>query len=370
MDELAKLKFKVAASDNKARAGEINIRNIKVKTPVFMPVGTLATVKALSSDALTKMGYRLILGNAYHLSLRPGDELIQQLGGLPKFMSWDGLVLTDSGGFQAFSLQKLNNFSEAGFAFKNHLNGDHFLLSPEKSIQIQANLKTDIAMCLDVCLPLPASYEKSEKAVETTTRWAKRCYEEAKDKLNLFGIVQGANFADLRKKSFQELSDIPFSGFAIGGVSVGETSAEIINTLKLTAAYLPTQKPRYAMGIGDPVSLLNAIEAGIDMFDCVLPTRNARNGSLFTHQGYLSIKKAQYKQDSSPIEKECSCPTCAKYSRAYLHHLYKANEILSAVLNTQHNLFFLKALFEKARIKIIENDFSQFKNKFVSNFSP
>ncbi len=333
-----------------------------------MPVGTNATVKAITVDDLKAIGYRLILGNTYHLSLRPGDETIRRLGGLHKFMNWDRSILTDSGGFQVFSLGKLNKVVEEGVHFQSHLDGHREMFSPESVIAIQENLGSDIMMVLDECLAIPSERDKVRKSIELTSRWAKRSFAARKSNKSLFAIVQGADFEDLRIESAQMLMETEFDGYAIGGLSVGE-SKEIMNAIiKVVAPLLPKNKPRYLMGVGEPVDLLNGIESGIDMFDCVMPTRNARNGSLFTFKGTISIKQARYKEDPAPLDEDCRCPVCRNYSRAYLRHLFKANEILSSCLNSLHNLWFFKELTAKARKAIFAGSFHEFKTRFLADY--
>ncbi|MBU3917226.1 tRNA guanosine(34) transglycosylase Tgt, partial [bacterium] len=343
------LQYKVVTEDGLARAGMLELKGLKIETPVFMPVGTSATVKAITVDELKAIGYQLILGNTYHLNLRPGDEIINRLGGLHKFMNWNRCILTDSGGFQVFSLGKLNKVVEEGAFFQSHLDGSRKVLTPESSIQIQENLGSDIMMVMDECLPIPTEKEKVRKSIGLTTRWAKRSLAARKSDNSLFAIVQGAEFEDLRIESSQMLTEMDFDGFAIGGLSVGE-SKDIMNSIvALIAPALPENKPRYLMGVGDPIDMLNSIESGIDMFDCVMPTRNARNGCLFTFQGKIRIKQEKYREDPTPIDENCGCEVCRNYSRAYLRHLFKASEILSSRLNSYHNLWFFKELVSRAR---------------------
>lgn len=362
------LRFKLCFTEGKARAGEIELRGRKIQTPLFMPVGTNATVKALTVDELKSIGYQLILGNTYHLYLRPGDQTIQRLGGLHKFMNWDRCLLTDSGGFQVFSLAKLNKISEEGAAFQNHIDGSKMFISPEDSIAIQENLGSDIMMVLDECLAIPSEKEKVKKSIELTYRWAKRCFDARKSNQNLFGIVQGAEFEDLRIQSAKMTTEIDFDGFAIGGLSVGEESDVMYQIVSAVTPHLPDNKLRYLMGVGEPLDLLNCIEQGVDMFDCVMPTRNARNGSLFTFDGKVSIKQERYKEDGRPLDENCQCEVCRNYSRAYLRHLFKANEILASRLNTFHNLWFFKELMKKAREAIVAGGFKDFKSAFVSRY--
>ena len=362
------MQFRLVARDGEARAGTLRLAGQTIETPIFMPVGTNATVKAITVEELKAIGYRLILANTYHLSLRPGDEVIEKLGGLHCFMNWDQAILTDSGGFQIFSLGMRNQVTEEGVFFRNHLDGKKILFTPERAIEIQENLGSDITMVLDECLGLPVERTKAQKSVERTTRWAKRCFEARRASRSLFAIVQGADYEDLRLESLQRLTEIDFDGFAIGGLSVGEERETMHRISRLTAPRLPQEKPRYLMGVGEPVDLLESIEAGVDMFDCVMATRNARNGCLFTRYGKISIKQARYREDGTPIEENCACETCRNYSRAYLRHLYQANEILSSRLNSYHNLHFFKRLMDEARTAILRKRYSHFKREFIRRY--
>ncbi|MBU2512957.1 tRNA guanosine(34) transglycosylase Tgt [bacterium] len=364
------LKFELTVSDGNARAGIIHLRGRTIETPVFMPVGTNATVKALTVDELKSIGYQLILGNTYHLHLRPGDEIVRKLGGLHKFMNWNRCLLTDSGGFQVFSLAKLNKITEEGAYFQSHIDGTRMILTPESSISIQENLGSDIMMVLDECLEIPAPKDKVARSIELTQRWARRSFKAKTSRNALFGIVQGAHYGDLRKESAQMISSIDFDGYAIGGLSVGESKEVMYNIVSLVAPDLPADKPRYLMGVGDPIDLLCCIEQGIDMFDCVLPTRNARNGSLFTFNGKISIKQEKYTEDPNPLDSDCNCEVCRNYSRAYLRHLYKANEILASRLNSYHNLWFFKRFVEEIRESIIRGEFQSYKERFLSRYNP
>ncbi|MCP4294902.1 MAG: tRNA guanosine(34) transglycosylase Tgt [Proteobacteria bacterium] len=362
------LMYQLLAKDGEARAGRITIAGQEIDTPVFMPVGTNATVKAITPNELKEIGYQLILGNTYHLNLRPGDDTVRKLGGLHKFMNWDRAILTDSGGFQVFSLGKLNSLTENGVSFQSHLDGKKILITPEKSIGIQENLGSNIMMVLDECLGIPTERKKVEQSIALTTRWAVRSLKARKTNNRLFAIVQGADFDDLRLRSAEELMQHDFDGFAIGGLSVGESKDIMSRVCGLLGPILPSEKPRYLMGVGDPVDLLEAVERGVDMFDCVLATRNARNGGLFTFNGKMSIKQARYKEDGEPIDENCGCEVCQHYSRAYLRHLYQANEILSSRLNSYHNLYFFKELMNRARTSILKNEFSKFKHEFLSKY--
>ena len=362
------MQFQPIDRDGEARAGILHVAGQSIETPVFMPVGTNATVKAVTVEELKSIGYRLILGNTYHLNLRLGDGIIKKLGGLHRFMNWSRAILTDSGGFQIFSLGRLNKVTEEGVLFQNHLDGKKIALTPERSIEIQENLGSDIMMVLDECLGLPVERETAQRSVERTTRWAKRCFEARRSAAALFAVVQGADYDDLRIESAQCLAETDFDGFAIGGLSVGEERETMYRIVRLTAPRLPRDKPRYLMGVGEPVDLLESIAAGIDMFDCVMATRNARNGCLFTSDGKISIKRAQYKEDGAPIEEDCTCEVCQNYSRAYLRHLYRANEILSSRLNSYHNLHFFKRLMEEARTAILKKRYDRFKRDFITRY--
>ena len=364
------ISFELEARSGHARKGCIQTSRGLIPTPVFMPVGTLGTVRAMSPEELYEIGTSIVLGNAYHLHLRPGDKLVRQLGGLHQFMGWPRPILTDSGGFQVFSLAKLRKLSQEGVVFQSHLNGDTILFTPEKSIEIQENLGSDIMMCFDECVRLPASYAEIEKSLSLTSSWAKRCKRARTTSHALFGIVQGGLHLDLRKRGLQELLEIGFDGYAIGGLSVGESKEEMYGMLAKIASMLPEKQPRYVMGIGEPEDLLEAIEHGIDMFDCVLPTRNARNGCLFTSRGKISVKQAQFREDSLPADPDCACYVCQKYSRAYLRHLYLSKEIFSVRLNTYHNLYFYLNLVEKARTAIENQQFADFKQSFLCKYNP
>jgi queuine tRNA-ribosyltransferase len=368
MKPVSYLSFQLEKTSGSARAATMHIGGQVIQTPIFMPVGTNATVKALTTDEIKKIGYQLILSNTYHLYLRPGDELIHKLGGLHQFMHWDRSILTDSGGFQVFSLGKMNRLTEEGAEFQSHIDGSRHMLTPEKAIAIQQNLGSDIMMVLDECLGMPTTYDIAAKSIELTARWAKRCYEARTTQQNLFGIVQGADFKDLRTQSAEMLKEIDFNGFAIGGLSVGESKETLYDITRHTAPLLPENKPRYLMGVGEPTDLIHCIDAGIDMFDCVMPTRNARNGSLFTSKGPVSIKQARYKEDPEPLDPNCECEVCKNYSKAYLRHLFQANEILASRLNTYHNLWFLKKLTENARNAILENRYEAFKKSFLGEY--
>lgn len=367
------VKFRKEYSDGKARAGVIETPHGKIETPVFMPVGTQATVKAMTKEELEKIHSQIILGNTYHLYLRPGDELINDFNGLHKFMNWDKPILTDSGGFQVFSLGDLRNIKEEGVHFRSHLDGSKHFLSPERSIEIQNNLGSDIMMVLDECPPGMSSREYLIPSIERTTRWAKRCIEanKNKDKQGLFAIVQGGIYEDLRDKSFEELYqyDEGFSGYAIGGLAVGEPREDMYRILHYITHKLPENKPRYLMGVGEPLDMLEAVESGIDMMDCVHPTRIGRHGTVFTKYGRLVIKNAVYSRDDRPLDENCECYTCKNYTRAYIRHLFKAEEILGQRLTTYHNLYFLIKLMDDSRNAIIEGKFKEFKQEFIEKYS-
>ena len=353
--------FALQAQDGKARAGKIETSRGTIHTPIFMPVGTLGTVKAMTPEELKDIGAEIILGNTYHLHLRPSDSLIAKLGGLHRFMNWDRPILTDSGGFQVFSLAKLHKRSEEGVRFQSHLDGSSFWLTPEISMSIQENLGSDIMMVFDECPELPASREKLQESLELTSRWARRCKEARKTDQALFGIVQGGGELDLRRQSLEQMTEIGFDGYALGGLSVGESKEEMYYVLDHVAHEMPVATPRYLMGVGEPEDLLAGIESGIDMFDCVMPTRNARNGNLFTSEGKVTIKQARYREDERPLDPNCNCNTCQYYSRAYLRHLYQCNEILAMRLNTLHNLHFYLQLMRDSRDAILAGNFSAFR---------
>ncbi len=351
-----------------ARAGTIFTPHGEIKTPVFMPVGTLGTVKSLATEDLHDLHAQIILGNTYHLYLRPGCEVIDQFNGLHGFMNWDRPLLTDSGGFQIFSLAKLQKMTEEGAHFQSHIDGSKHLLTPEKAMEIQACLGSDIAMCLDECIPYPASHDQALESLGLTTRWGKRS-KESWDKIKrpghaLFGIVQGGMYPDLRKQSAEELLEIGFDGYALGGLSVGEPRDLMLEMATQSLPHLPENKPRYIMGVGKPQDLVDMVNLGADMFDCVLPTRNARNGQLFTSKGALNICNAQHKASTLPIDENCGCYTCRNYSRAYLRHLYMARELLSYRLNTIHNIAFFISLMEGAREAILENRYDSYRKDF------
>jgi queuine tRNA-ribosyltransferase len=352
----------------RARAGILKTAHGDILTPVFMPVGTLATVKSLTPEELKAIGARIVLANTYHLYLRPGCDVVSAFSGIHRFMNWDGAVLTDSGGFQVFSLAKLTKIDERGATFQSHIDGSPHLLTPEKSIEIQMCLNADILMCLDQCIAYPANYETARKAMELTDRWAKRCKRHRDDHFEgpnaLFGIVQGGMFKDLRRESAQRLRETGFAGYAVGGVSVGEPKNLMLEIADETLKTLPDSAPKYVMGVGTPEDLVDLVDLGADMFDCVLPTRNARNGQLFTGTGPINICNAQHKSDPGPVDPECSCYTCRNYSRAYLRHLFMARELLAYRLNTIHNVHYYISLMTEIRQAILQNEFDRFKKNF------
>jgi queuine tRNA-ribosyltransferase len=369
---LAALEFQLIAKDRDsgARLGCMATPHGKIATPAFMPVGTQATVKAMTREELREVKSQIILANTYHLYLRPGHELIGRMGGLHAFMGWDGPILTDSGGFQVFSLGDLCRIREEGVTFQSHLDGSRHFISPEVSIAIQEALGSDIMMCFDECPPSTADHGYVKKSMEMTTRWAERCMAaRRRDDQALFGIVQGGRFDELRKESARQLSDLGFDGYALGGLSVGEEKAVMFGVMETCAPLLPEDRPRYVMGIGTPEDLIEAVYRGFDMFDCVMPTRNARNGMLFTSGGTLNIKNARYAEDRSPLDPECDCYVCRNYSRAYLRHLYRAGEILASRFNTYHNLHYYLSLMERAREAIAEGRFSSFRRDFFERRS-
>jgi queuine tRNA-ribosyltransferase len=365
------MSFQVLTQDPQtaARLGQLTTTHGVIPTPMFMPVGTQGTVKAMTPDMLQALGAQIILGNTYHLYLRPGHELVKALGGLHHFMGWPGVILTDSGGFQVYSLGDLRKISEAGVQFRSHVDGSYHVISPEKSIEIQEALGSDIMMCFDECTPYPATRDYAQHSLKLSMRWAERCKAAQRSSTQLlFGIVQGGMFPELRAQSVELLQSIGFDGYAIGGLSVGEPKATMFEILRQTAPRLPAEAPHYLMGVGTPRDIVRGVALGIDLFDCVMPTRNARNGSLFTRQGKLSIKQAQFRHDEQPLEIGCECYTCQHFSRAYLRHLYMAKEILAAILNTVHNLHFYLDLMSRIRKAISEHDFDRFAGQFEQEY--
>lgn len=366
------INYKIEKKQNKARAGILETPHGNIETPVFMPVGTQATVKTMSSRDLEEINSQIILGNTYHLHLRPGDEIVKKAGGLHSFMNWKRPILTDSGGFQVFSLGNLRKITEEGVYFSSHISGKKLFISPEKSIEIQNNLGADIIMAFDECPPYPSEYEYIKQSLHRTTRWAKRSLDsnKNKDKQGLFGIVQGGIFEDLRDLSLNELLkyENEFSGFAIGGLSVGESKEDMYRIFKYIGPKLPENKPRYVMGIGDPIDMIEAVENGIDMMDCVLPTRIGRHGTAFTSRGKLVVKNKKYSEDFTPLDENCNCHVCKNYTRGYIRHLFKAGEILAMHLVTYHNLYFLINLMRNLRESIIEDKFFEYKKNFIEKY--
>ncbi len=353
------------SSECGARRGEVKTRHGTFQTPVFMPVGTQGTVKAVTPENLKEMGAQIILGNTYHLFIRPGHELIKKFGGLHQFMNWDGAILTDSGGFQIFSLKELAKITEEGAAFRSHLDGSRLFLSPEDAVMVQEALGSDIMMCLDTCIPHPADRKQTIESTDLTTRWAERCRKAHRNRDQLlFGIVQGGMYPELRERHARQLTEIGFDGYAIGGLSVGEPKEMMYDIAEAVAPQLPEHHSRYLMGVGTPEDLVEGVRRGIDMFDCVMPTRNARNGTLFTSTGKVVIKNARYREDQRPLDERCNCYTCRNYSRAYLRHLFQSREILSYHLNTIHNLHYYINLMEGMRQAIEQDSFMAFRKDF------
>lgn len=358
-------KIEVLTEDGCARLGIIRTAHGEIQTPVFMPVGTQGIVKATAPKDLQDMGIKVILANAYHLYLRPGDNLIREMGGIHKFAGWDGSVLTDSGGYQVFSLGVLRQIKEEGVVFQSHIDGSRHFLSPEKVVEVQENIGADICMCLDECVPYPSSHAYTRDSVDLTSRWARRCKEAKKaDDTMLFGIVQGGFYPELRIKSAQELMEMDFDGYALGGMSVGEPKSIMWEMVDTVIGSFPREKPRYLMGLGFPEDIVEGVRKGIDMFDCVIPTRHARNGSLFTRDGRINIKHAKYVKDESPIDDMCGCYTCKTFSRAYLRHLFVSHELSSYYLNTIHNIYFYNSLMEDIRKAIQGGTFEAFYDAF------
>lgn len=359
--------------ETKARLGILSLPHGDVETPAFMPVGTNGTVKGIYHDTIRRIGYKLILANTYHMYLRPGTEVLESFGGLHGFASWDGNILTDSGGFQVFSLSGLRKIRDAGVTFQSHIDGSKHVFTPEKVVDIQSVIGSDIAMCLDVCTPPGIEHRNAKEAWRVTKLWAERSIEERnrlgeKFRGNLFGIVQGNFYEDLRKESALTISDMDFPGIAIGGLSVGEEKSQFEDMLAYTAQFITPEKPRYVMGIGSPDYILAAVENGIDLFDCVLATRMARNGGLFTDDGVIALKKAMYKFDHSPVVEGCQCTLCREYSKAYMHHLIKCNEMLGGMLATEHNLQYLYDLMIRIKTAIKEDRFKEFKESYLRRF--
>ncbi len=365
-----KYELKHKDKNSKARRGVLKTTHGEIQTPVFMPVGTAATVKGMRPEQVKEMGAEIILSNTYHLYLRPGHDIVKQAGGLHKFMNWDRPILTDSGGFQVFSLGPLRKIREEGVEFRSHIDGSKHMLSPEKSMEIQNALGSDIIMAFDECAPYPADRDYVKKSLERTTRWLKRCkdYHKNIENQSLFGIMQGGMYDDLRYESAMQIVDLDLPGYAIGGLSVGEPKDIMLEVLDKCVDYLPEEKARYLMGVGSPDYLFEGVERGIDMFDCVLPTRIARHGVATTTYGKINIKNAKYQKDFQPLDSECDCYTCRNYSRAYIRHLYKADEILAGMLLSNHNLHFLIEMMKKIRKSIEEDRFLEYKKEFYLKY--
>jgi len=355
------MQFSIIKTDGNARACIMESPRGTIHTPAFIPVATTGTVKAVSTDELKEMGAEILLCNTYHLYLRPGADTVAALGGIHKFIHWDKPILTDSGGFQVFSLSALRKIQDSGVHFRSHIDGSMHFIGPKEAMEIQSLLVSDIAMTFDECTPYPSSYEYALQSLELTMKWAAKCKELQNKEQTLFGISQGSLFKDLRKRGIEELQQIGFDGYAVGGLSVGEPKEEMYEIIYFTAPLLPDNKPRYLMGIGDLNDVLFAVKSGFDLFDCVMPTRNARNGTLFTSKGRVSIKRTEYKSDSSPLDNNCDCYTCRNYSRGYLRHIFLAKEILSMRLNTIHNLHFYFNFFRNMRKSIMGNKFREFQ---------
>jgi queuine tRNA-ribosyltransferase len=364
------LQFDILAGDSAARVGILQLPHGEVATPVFMPVGTAATVKAMLPENVAETGARIVLGNTYHLMLRPGAERIAHLGGLRKFMNWPHNILTDSGGFQVMSLAGLRKLSEEGVRFRSHIDGSEHFLSPERSMEIQHLLGSNIQMVLDECAPFPASFDGIEKSLALSMRWAKRSKRAFRDApgRHCFGIVQGGVYPDLRRRSAEELVAIGFDGYAVGGLAVGEGQAAMFDVIEATVPHLPGARPRYLMGVGKPDDIIGAALRGIDMFDCVLPTRSGRNGQAFTWKGPLNLRNARHADDDAPIDRGCTCNCCRSYSRAYLHHVVRSGEIIASILLTWHNLTFFQDLLRAFRNAVRNQTVSQFSAEFLTNY--
>ncbi len=363
--------FHLNNTDGQARVGSLLTGRGTVDTPAFMPVGTAATVKAMTPEAVLSTGAQILLGNTYHLMLRPGAELIEKLGGLHNFMNWNKPILTDSGGYQVMSLAKLRKITENGVTFQSHIDGRQYELTPERSVEIQRLLDADITMCFDECTPYPADEKTAADSMRLSMRWAKRSKQAYVEKsgYGLFGIVQGSVYPELRMESCQALTETGFDGYAVGGLAVGEGRELMFKTLEFTTPHLPENKPRYLMGVGKPPDIVGAVLRGIDMFDCVLPTRSGRNGQAFTRHGTVNLNNARHTRDPLPLDEKCTCYTCRRYSRAYLHHLVKAKEILGAVLLTWHNLHYYQILMAGLRKAISENRTEEFARRFDENYN-
>ena len=367
--------YTLIKQEGRARRGELTTPHGTVQTPVFMNVGTQAAIKgALSAEDLTRIGCQMELSNTYHLHVRPGDGLIKDMGGLHRFMTWDGPILTDSGGFQVFSLASLRRITEEGVKFNSHVDGRHIFMGPEESMRIQSNLGSDIAMAFDECVKIPSPREYVQRSCDRTVRWLERCkaalaeYNSQDDAVNpgqmLFGINQGAVFADIRVEHMKKIAELDLPGYAIGGLAVGETHEEMYDTIEAVEEHMPKDKPRYLMGVGTPGNIIESVYRGVDFFDCVMPARNGRHGHLFTWSGIINIKNEKYARDDSPIDPECDCPVCRRYSRAYLRHLFKAEEMLAMRFSVMHNLYFYNKLTENIRLSLDEGRFGEFRSRY------
>jgi queuine tRNA-ribosyltransferase len=362
-----RMKYELISTDGKARRGRLTFDRGTVETPAFMPVGTYGTVKGMKTEEVAETGAEIILGNTFHLMLRPGTDIVEQHGGLHDFINWNKPILTDSGGFQVFSLGKMRKITEEGVRFSSPVNGEKIMLTPERSMEVQRKLGSDVVMIFDECTPYPATHKESKDSMELSLRWAQRSKDAHGDNMSaLFGIVQGGMYEDLREVSVNGLKAIDFDGYAIGGLSVGEPKADMIRILDHTAPLIPENKPRYLMGVGKPEDLVEGVRRGIDMFDCVMPTRNARNGHLFVNTGVVKIRNATNKTDTGPLDTTCDCYTCKNYSRAYLHHLDKCKEILGSQLNTLHNLHFYQKIMQGLRDAIEQGKLDDFVEEFYA----
>lgn len=363
------LKFEILKTIGKTRLGKLHTKHGVVNTPAFMPVGTCGTVKAMMPESVAATGAEILLNNTYHLMLRPGADLVEKMGGMHKFMHWDKPILTDSGGFQVMSLTGLRKLTEEGVTFRSHVDGKKFFLSPEESMKIQHKLDSNITMCLDECTPFPATYEQAKKSMQMSMRWAKRSRDAFidRDGYGIFGIQQGSIFKDLRDESAQKLTEIGFDGYAIGGLAVGEGQEKMFEVLDYAPVSLPSDKPRYLMGVGRPDDIVGAVLRGVDMFDCVMPTRSGRTAQAFTKYGSVNIKNARHREDNRPLEADCDCPLCRNFNRAYIHHLQKCNEILAVMLLTWHNIRYYQRLMQGLRNAIANDTLSEFCDDFYAN---
>lgn len=363
------LKYEIIKKTGKTRLGKLHTKHGTIDTPAFMPVGTCGTVKGMFPEAVAETGAQILLGNTYHLMLRPGEDLVEKMGGLHKFMNWDKPILTDSGGFQVMSLSGLRKMDEKGVEFKSHIDGKKFFLDPERSMNIQHKLDSNITMCLDECTKFPSTYAESKTSMERSMRWAQRSKDAFidRDGYGIFGIQQGSMFEDLRKQSSEDLKKIGFDGYAIGGLAVGEGQEQMFEVLDYAPEMLPSDKPRYLMGVGKPDDIVGAVLRGVDMFDCVMPTRSGRTAQAFTKYGTVNIRNSRHKEDSRPLEDGCNCPLCTKYTRAYIHHLQKCNEILAVMLLTWHNIAYYQRLMQGIRSAIADDSLQEFVAKFYED---